>query len=383
MHLPCVGNPWTGSFIAAVVTICGCGSEAQEREPGLPGAIATLSGGGSEGTGDPGDDSGGEASTTEGPPGVGECESVVSEAEVGPPPQDILVVVDNSDSMVDEAGFVQAQLNEFSALIGSADVNAHIILMTSLPTLAAGVCIDPPLGSGGCPGADTNPPSFVHIDTAVGSTDALNRVQNLYNDYREFLRPSATTHLVVISDDDTPIGPGTFLDQMVELSPRFIDLRFHAIVASENPGDACAVGSACCDYATAHGSRYEQIVEMTGGVLGDICEQEFQPIFEALAQEVISEATLSCSLEIPPAPEGESFDRDLVNVAFNDGEGGSFEFGRAESSGQCDGVSDGWYYDDLEDPAEILLCPQTCSRVQGLAQASISVIFGCATIPAG
>lgn len=383
MHLPCVGNPWTGSFIAAVVTICGCGSEAQEREPGLPGAIATLSGGGSEETGDPGDDSGGEASTTEGPPGVGECESVVSEAEVGPPPQDILVVVDNSDSMVDEAGFVQAQLNEFSALIGSADVNAHIILMTSLPTLAAGVCIDPPLGSGGCPGADTNPPSFVHIDTAVGSTDALNRVQNLYNDYREFLRPSATTHLVVISDDDTPIGPGTFLDQMVELSPRFIDLRFHAIVASENPGDACAVGSACCDYATAHGSRYEQIVEMTGGVLGDICEQEFQPIFEALAQEVISEATLSCSLEIPLAPEGESFDRDLVNVAFNDGEGGSFEFGWAESSGQCDGVSDGWYYDDLEDPAEILLCPQTCSRVQGLAQASISVIFGCATIPAG
>ena len=364
------------------MALCGCGSEDQERAIGGSGAIATLSGAGSESTGDM-DEPVGEASTTAASPGGGQCETVISEAQVGPPPQDILVVVDNSDSMVDEAGFVQAQLNEFSALIGAAEVNAHIILMTALPSVAAGVCIDPPLGSGGCPSADTNPPSFVHIDTAVGSTDALNRVQNLYLDYREFLRSGSTTHLVVISDDDTPIGPGTFLDQMVELHPRFTDLRFHAIVASESPADACAVGSACCEYATTHGSRYEQIVEMTGGVLGDICEQEFQPIFEALAQEVIAEATLSCAFEIPPAPEGEVFDRDEVNVAFNDGEGGSFEFGRTDSSAQCDGVPDGWFYDDAEDPSEILLCPQTCESVQGLAQASIAVIFGCATVPAG
>ena len=232
------------------------------------------------------DASSGDSELT-GAPGLDECESVISEAEFGPPPQDIIMVIDNSDSMVDEAGFARAELNDFSALIGAAGVDAHIILITSLPSVPAGICIDPPLGSGGCPSTDTNPPAFVHIDTRVGSRDALTRIFNLYPDYAEFLRPSATTHIVVISDEDTDRGPGTFLDDLVQLDPRFYDVRFHAIVASNDPGDACLTGSACCEYATTHGSRYEQIVAMTGGVLGDLCEQEFQPVFEALAQEVI------------------------------------------------------------------------------------------------
>ncbi len=370
------------ALAAALAVLCGCGAQASGRDPGVSGGFETLSDS-AQGDDDDSDESTGDSPETTGPPGVGECQAIVSEALVGAPPQDILILVDNSDSMVAEAGFVQAQLNLFSAMIGTAEVNAHIILMTALPSVPAGLCIDPPLGSGGCPNADSNPPSFLHIDTAIGSRDALFRVQNLYDDYVDTLRLGATTHVVVISDEDTDKGPGTFLDEMVGVSARFEGLKFHAIVPSEDPGDACETGSPCCEYASSRGSRYEQIVEMTGGVLGDLCQQEFQPIFEALAQEVIAEATLSCEFEIPPAPEGEVFDRDEVNVSFDAGTGSTFEFGRAESSSQCADVPDGWFYDDPEDPRRIVLCPQTCERVQGIAQASIAVRFGCATIPAG
>ena len=87
-------------------------------------------------------------------------------------------------------------------------------------------------------------------------------------------------------------------------------------------------------------------------------------------------------MAIPPPPDGMDFDPDQVNVEFDDGAGGILDIGRVESPAECAGVTDGWYYDDPMAPTRIIVCPQTCTKIQGFDMASISIKFGCATIPA-
>jgi hypothetical protein len=315
--------------------------------------------------------------------GPGSCESLVDEAEVGPKPQDILVVIDNSGSMSEEADFVQQYMNSFSIQIEAANIDSHIVLISGYPDQGAGVCIDPPLGSGGCPGEDNNPPDFVHIGVPINSHDALQQIIANYPSYSQYLRQTAVTHVVVISDDNSDLSAPDFIAQMAGLSPHLSDFVFHGIIAPEDPIQACLNGTTCCTLAAEQGTVYQQLINTTGGVEGNLCEQQFQPIFQAVAQQVIGGATLSCSWEIPEPPPGESFDKDEVNIEFDDGQGGTLQIGRVDDPSLCGGVPDGWYYNDPVSPSVIHACPQTCTKLQGFAQASIAIIFGCATIPAG
>jgi hypothetical protein len=287
--------------------------------------------------------------------------------------------------MVQEAGFVQNQMNSFSIQIDAANVDARIILLAEYPPIfGPGVCIDPPLGSGGCPETDSNPPKFLHVpDSDIGSSNALIELVAHYPNYSPFLRPTSVTHVVVVSDDNSALPADMFTDMFTSLSPHLVDFVFHGIVSSEDPDAACDAGTACCTLAAAQGTVYQELIAQTGGVEGNLCEQQFQPVFAAVAQEVIGGATLACSYAIPPPPEGETFDKDQVNVEFSDGMGGTLEVGRVDSVADCAAVDHGWYYDDPNDPSVIEVCPQTCETIRGFEQASVSIKFGCATIPAG
>ena len=364
-------------------------------QPGLTGASGVTGDVGEDDddgtTGDGGESGGGSgpkldvAAATAGDKGGGPngCESLVDEAAVGPRPQDIIVVIDNSGSMSAEAGFVQQYMNSFSIQIEAANIDSRIILLSAFPPSGAGICIEPPLGSGGCPADDNNPPDFVHLGVSINSHDALQQIIANYPDYSQYLRQTAVTHVVVVTDDNSDLGAPQFIAQMAGLSPHLSDFKFHGIIAPEDPIQACLNATTCCTLAAGHGTVYQQLISTTGGVEGNLCEQQFQPIFEAVAQQVIGGATLSCSWEIPPPPAGEEFDKDEVNIEFDDGQGGTLEIGRVDDPSQCGGVTDGWYYDDPANPAVIQTCPQTCDKIQGFEQAEIAIIFGCATIPAG
>lgn len=314
----------------------------------------------------------------------GDCAEVSEQANVGPQPADILLVIDNSGSMDAEAAFVQQQMNSFSTQITAAAIDVHVILISALPGQSdAGVCIAPPLGSGGCPADESNLPTFHHVVSGVGSTNALDRVIQHFPDYQASLRATAALHVVVVSDDDSDLGADAFMQQFNALIPNPADLKFHGIVAEEGPFAACLASTSCCLTSAEEGSVYKQLITQTGGVYGNLCDQEFQPIFQAVATAVIQEATLACEFNIPAPPDGEEFDRDEVNVEFDDGSGNILQIGRVESPGECAMVQDGWYYDNPDTPTRIIVCPQTCDTIQGFDNASIAVKFGCATIPAG
>lgn len=328
------------------------------------------------------DVSGGADSST----GVDECQSLDEVAGIGLQPADIIVVVDNSGSMDYEAGLVQNYMNQFSSQIFLANIDAHVVIISAYPD-NTGVCIDPPLGSGGCPLTDNNPPLFTHINDSVGSNDALQKIITHHADWAPVMRATATKHIIVVTDDDSDLSAGDFQTMWAALDPSYVPYQFHAIAATADPILACLAQPPhqCCAISAAVGNEYMDLTGATGGVFGDLCDQEFQPIFDQVAMQVIQGSTLACEYTIPPPPDGETFDPSQVNVEFFDGADVSLlDLGYVESAAACGGVSHGWYYDDPAAPTTILLCPQTCDSVQGFpAMSRVSIQFGCATVPAG
>lgn len=382
-------------IVATALALAGCqGSEERDPGDGFGGGADGLETGAG---GVPGTTSGGGAVEGDGggtgtrldvaadDGGGGECAAVSETSSVGLQPADIIFVVDNSGSMVFEAEAVQDYLNGFSAQIVLADVDARVVLLSAYPNSDwAGICIDPPLGKGGCPAVDSNPPAFLHVNQEIGSNDGLQKLLDRYPDYASMMRSNSVKHIVVVSDDNADMDASSFLQAWKQLNPSFENTVVHAIAAPEGPLLACVPPvSPCCATSAAVGQTYLDLSQITGGLFGNLCDQEFQPIFTELAQEVVSTASLACEFEIPPPPNNQDFDRDAVNVRFDDGNGQTLEIGRVDDPAQCADVSDGWYYDDPNDPQEILLCPQTCDGLQGLDGATISLLFGCETIPAG
>jgi hypothetical protein len=381
------GLPVVGILVSAITIAGGCGDEQGRDNDSAAFTSITASGSGTGIDDDTGEDvldlGGGSSDTQSGP--ANECETLVDEADIGPRPQDIIFAVDTSGSMIQEAQFVQEQMNSFSIQIEAANVDARIILLAEYPPIfGPGVCIDPPLGSGGCPGADSNPPKFLHVpDSDISSSNSLQQLLDLYDGYSPFLRPNAVTHVVVVSDDNSALLAPDFTSQFITKDPHLVDFVFHGIVSSEDPDEACGTGSPCCQLAAERGTVYQELIDQTGGVEGNLCEQQFQPVFSAVAQQVVAGATLSCSYPIPAPPEGEEFDKDQVNVSFDDGDGNFLDIGRVDDPSMCGSVEDGWYYDDPSDPTLIQVCPQTCDQLQGFTEGSVAIKFGCATIPAG
>jgi hypothetical protein len=90
---------------------------------------------------------------------------------------------------------------------------------------------------------------------------------------------------------------------------------------------------------------------------------------------------LECEWEIPPPPEGERFDRDLVNVQFSPtaSDTDTVIIGRVDTSESCSN-GPGWYYDNPSDPTRIIACPETCTAIQTAERAKVDILFGCQTI---
>jgi hypothetical protein len=285
-------------------------------------------------------------------------------------------VIDNSGSMDLENNWVAQNMNGFSQQIFLANIEAHVVVISSYPD-NDGLCVDQPLGNGGCPLSDTNPPIFLHVDDKVGSNDALQKLLADYPMWKDTFRDESIKHLVVVSDDESDMDAGTFDAMFTALEPDFADYVFHAIVASQPP-----FVPPCTFISAARGQVYIDLVDATGGVFGDLCDQDFGPVFDAISEKVQTEAPLACEWDIPEPPEGQMFDPMKVNVEFTVN-GMTTEIGYVESAAECQNVTDGWYYDDPLMPTKILFCPQTCAKVQNAMGATVDIKFGCATKPAG
>jgi hypothetical protein len=327
-----------------------------------------------------------------------ECAAVAETAENEYQPLDIIFIIDNTPSMLDEINEVRANMNLFSERIVESGLDARIVLVSCLPGDCGnknfhGICIDAPLGAEeGCieggPYDDTNLPDYLHVSEKVASVKGLEITLNTFDEWRSMLRPGAKTHFVIVSDDTDETSAEAFDEAVRQLDPdQFKDYQFNGIFAYMSKDDACAIGSSepCCTYAAPEGNTdswdtvYADLVTLTGGVSGDLCLQDFDPVFDELVQSVIASAELSCEWEIPKPPDGETLDPSRVNIDFLDGEGAKTLIGNVESEEQCDRVDNAWYYDNPEDPEKIMVCPATCDWIRRFPHAQIVLQFGCET----
>lgn len=322
-------------------------------------------------------DMGGEGSDSVGFGSEEECASFTASSTIGKKPADIIFVVDNSPSMVDEADAVQARLNDFSQQIVGAGIDMRVLLLTAYPnpsvapSIDTGICVEPPLGGGGCPVDDDNQPLFAHLHQNIGSSHALQKILDTQPTWAPMMRADSAKHIIVVSDDDSYLSAEGFDEQFRALDPGYEGYVLHGIVSLST-----------CFFADTLGTEYIALAEMTDGVLGDLCEQEFQPLFDLLTTAVLEGTNLACEWEMPEAPEGQEIDPESVDVLLEvDGVG----LGAAYVAGtsDCTGVAHGWYYDDPAAPTRIVACPQTCDALQDAAEATLDIEVGCAQPPVG
>lgn len=311
---------------------------------------------------------------------TGECAELTETAMNKKQPADIIFVIDNSGSMAMEIASVAANMNNFSSKIINSGIDVRVVMISSYPA-SGGICIDPPLGAGGCPVKDNNPPKYTHINSEVGSNNALQKVLDHYPDYKDLLRPDAAKHLVVVTDDNSSLSANAFDAAFKALDPSLAGYKLHAICGAKDSGDFlwCAQNAVCCAFTAKAGKVYIDLINKTGGEWGDLCLQNFTPVFDVLSTEVIQNSGLACEWAIPDPMGDDPIDFDKVNVDFNDGMNVQ-TIGKVETPDACANVSDGWYYDDPAMPTKILVCPQTCAKIQGAPNASMNIKFGCETV---
>jgi hypothetical protein len=370
-----------------VLALAACGGET--RDDPDPTNVTTAPNTTQGTTGD-----GGESSSS-GPPVLDlaiadmpthECAGTNVDAEAKLRGADVVIVVDNSSSMFFETTEVQNRLNAFAQGITEDGIDVRVVLLTAAAQgyyagvwVPSPICIPMPLGSGLCSAAphpgeiakDSQDPMFLHVDQHVNSFNSLPVIIEQQPMWGPFTDSKNALHIVVVSDDDSQKSAGYFLDQFQMVEPDRVAI-VHAIVPSE-----------MCEDAANIGQQYIDLANLTGGVVGNLCDQDFASVFQVLINAVQQESILPCTFEVPTPPEGEAFAPKQVNVEFDDGHGGGFPVGHVETEADCQLVSDGWYYDDPMDPTSIVLCDQTCDAIQGFEGSQVQVVLGCATIPAG
>jgi hypothetical protein len=306
------------------------------------------------------------------------CAGITIAPESQNAPVDIIFALDNSGSMDEEASFVQENMNRFSQQIVDAAIDARVVVISSYPGEGNGICIDAPLGSGACPDDDTRMPTFLHVDQEVDSNNALELMIDTFPRYRSTLRPEAQKHLVVVTDDESDLSAAEARAGLLALEPpTFEGFTFHGIYAfTEGEGDHCE------ELSSGEGVQYRELVAETAGVSGDLCLQDFAPVFDALAQAVVGRARLACQYTIPAAPTGTVFDPTRTNVLYSSSAIGTFGMARATSRSACSTAPEGWawHYDDEASPSSISLCPNACATIRSDPAARVDVEFGCPTV---
>jgi hypothetical protein len=356
----------------------GGGGAQQNGAAGNPssesGAGGTGGAGGAGGTADGGTADGGDGGDDN------TCVTLSAEAETALAPADVILAVDQSGSMNQEIDWIREGLNSFAAKVASSGVDIRVVVIAHSGGEPNALCVPAPLGSGKCP-ADDNPPLLTRVDRPVQSHDALQVILQEHGSYESVLREAAIKHVVVVSDDDSLLlSAGTFHGRFVEqVEPRGGRFFFHGIYAFTSP-ECSGRYNACCNVSASEGSQYRELVELTGGVAADLCEQNFAPVWDAVSESILESAPLECEWLIPDPPNRMVLVPDDVEVVISL-DGINVEVTQVSSAQGCAGNPRAWYYDDPDLPAEVRACPALCEELQAGDEASVELRFGCKKLP--
>jgi hypothetical protein len=366
------------------------------------------------------------------------CENQAVEASRITLPADIVFLIDTSSSMGEEASAVEANINDdLAGVLAANEIDYRIMMLADFPPLDGGdfgdptLCIEAPLAdpSQDCQAlrdslAGPTPPAppikpkngerFFHYDTHVDSRDSLLVALEEYADpagdsgpsgagqypggWSQLLRSQSFKVFIEISDDnDTSLSAVEFDEELREAYalqfPDAPDLkyRFHSIIGiNVRPGggawqpDEATVGAVCPNLVVNAGETYQQLSIDTGGLRFPLCNvndadpanDDFNEIFNAIADDVTSAVSLPCSFT--PAAAQADLNLQGAKLIYQPMGMGAFEgFGEVPNLAACAGATDAFYPREENGQTIFELCPATCDRVSNDPTGEIHLIIDC------
>jgi hypothetical protein len=91
------------------------------------------------------------------------------------------------------------------------------------------------------------------------------------------------------------------------------------------------------------------------------------------ALNAIKGDAVSCEIDLPPG----TYDPLDAIVTYQPTVGNDVPLTRVTSAAQCGSSSSAYHFDDPNNPTQIILCPQTCSTIQGDLEGEIDLVFPC------
>jgi hypothetical protein len=278
-------------------------------------------------------------------------------------------------------------------------------------------------------------------DTSVGSKNSLCRALEWFkkpdgfglapNGWSQWLRKDATKVFVEITDDqanctvnvngstfaidDSQADPANASDKSGMYQAKQFDqaLRtlsseqfmageggrnyvFHSIIAMPfklgmmdvpyEPNEPFAATAKCSSGAN-EGRAYDGLSRLTGGLRYPVCAADtaagmgstagFTAIFKRIAQGVVEGTKVACDFSVPAAPAGKTIDRNTVEVVYSQPGADPISFRRVQDIESCGGQSGSFFFRG----ETIVLCSDTCKRVQADDSAKVDVRFGCSLPP--
>ncbi len=233
------------------------------------GGTAGSAGAGVAGAGGTGGSAGAAGASDSGTGGCGEV--------------DIIVTVDTSGSMDEEATAIGSGFPGLFDAVRSLDV--RLVVFSAVPPATGGLCVPPPFGTGSCPD-DEKLPAFRHVVGPVSEQYALQRLVNDHALYASTVRDTARTHIIVVSDEPSIMTPQQFTDQFVPLAPGRRGFVFHGVFATT---DCTGVSGS----ATA-APTYVALAAATGGRVADLCNGELYTYGRDIGDAIVAASALPC-----------------------------------------------------------------------------------------
>jgi hypothetical protein len=309
-------------------------------------------------------------------------------AQVERPKVDIVFVIDNSGSMGAEMAQVKSNVNAFAQSIGQTGLDYRVIMIVakaSSPTQTGLVlCVPPPLGGPNC---TDNLPTFRHVNQSVGSTNPLSLVLSTYDStnaalaWKGNLRADSYKVFVAVTDDQSAITAQAFDTQLLAKQPagmfgtaanrRYI---FHTI-AGWQEGTPILSATKCAS-AVNTGSRYQELSQLTGGIVDSVCKTDYSGVLANIARGTTQR--LACELSVPTQANA---DPTKVAVQVTPPGGQPQTLTRVLDASRCAANPNSWYYDNNTTPTKILLCTDTCTGVNAQQGTKIEALVGCLTEP--